>query len=116
MSYNNNYLYDIHKRKHILVFRTLFIFVDIEHQSGGEEWTNPLKLTINGIKNGNFTNTSVYCYDSIHDHTNVQEQVIFWIDGVLIPLVGGFGLLGNILSTAALQKCPGNKCFNVLLS
>ena len=39
----------------------------------------------------------------------------FWVEGVLIALVGGFGLLGNILSITVLCNREMRSAFNQLL-
>ena len=106
--------------KTILLFHVFFIEVaNIEAaiiEAENEARTNQINLTESDMKNGNFDDDPVHCFEYIDDNINIKEQAMFWIDGVLIPVIGGFGLIGNIISTAVLQKCPGNRCFNTLLS
>ena len=68
------------------------------------------------MANTNFSENNVHCYEDIEDNIIIEKQVRFWVDGVLILIVGGFGIIGNVISTVVLRKCPGNKCFNVILS
>ncbi len=58
---------------------------------------------------------SLHCYESIEDFNNIRQQAMFWVDGVLILVVGVFGLIGNMMSILVLRRCPGNRCFNILL-
>ena len=67
------------------------------------------------VQNFNYSSsphTLTYCgfSDEINSHT------IFWIEGVLLSVVGWIGVLGNMLTWKVLSKIP-SKCniFNKLL-
>ena len=56
--------------------------------------------------------TLIYCgySDEINSHT------IFWIEGVLLSVVGWIGILGNMMTLKVLSKIPSNyNIFNKLL-
>ena len=42
----------------------------------------------------------------------LKQDIRFWVDGVLIPAVGGLGFITNSISTAVLWKSKGNRLYN----
>ena len=60
-------------------------------------------------------NNSLTCYECLEEYENFREGVRFWLEGVLIFVVGIIGLVCNVMSILILRLCPGNRHFNVLL-
>ena len=60
-------------------------------------------------------NGSLRCYDKIEEFHDKRERAWFWLEGVLLFVVGILGLLGNILAIFILSRCPTNTEFDVLL-
>ena len=55
------------------------------------------------------------CHELIDDYTEFRTNARFWLEGVLLLIVGIFGIIGNCLSILVLPRCPGNRNFNLLL-
>ena len=55
------------------------------------------------------------CHELIDEYTKFRTNARFWLEGVLLLIVGIFGIIGNFLSILVLPRCPGNRNFNLLL-
>ena len=55
------------------------------------------------------------CHERIDEYNELRIQARFWLEGILLLIVGIFGVFGNIISILVLPRCPGNRNFNVLL-
>jgi hypothetical protein len=61
------------------------------------------------------SNESLHCYDPIEELTEKREKLWFWLEGVLLFIVGILGLLGNTIAITILSQSPENTEFNILL-
>ena len=73
-------------------------------------------MTINNISVGETSSSlpppPAYC--GLPDQIN--EQIIYWIEGVLLSVVGLFGIFGNLVTFYVLSKFPSeSNIFNKLL-
>ena len=55
------------------------------------------------------------CHELIDEYAELRTNARFWLEGVLLLIVGMFGIIGNLLSILVLPRCPGNRNFNLLL-
>ena len=64
---------------------------------------------------GNDTEFS-HCYGYVEDGLeDTRIKIKFWIEGVVILIIGSFGLLGNIMTILVLRRYRKNRSFNILL-
>ena len=61
------------------------------------------------------SNESLHCYDPIEELTEKREKLWFWLEGVLLFIVGILGLLGNTIAITILSQISENTEFNILL-
>ena len=61
------------------------------------------------------TDPESQCYKEIPEYADYRATAKFWISGVLLPVFGGIGLLGNVMSIFVI--CYGSKPnnFDILL-
>ena len=55
------------------------------------------------------------CYEPILEYHGVRQNARYWLEGILIFIVGVIGIFGNVLSIVVLRRCPVNRSFNGLL-
>ena len=61
------------------------------------------------------TTPSYRCHETFANYRHVMTAASFWLDGVLILVVGIFGLAGNALTVVVLRRIDSNTTFNRLL-
>ncbi len=55
------------------------------------------------------------CFESLEEFMPLRIAFKFWVEGVLVAVVGVFGLVGNFLTCVVLRKMTANSNFNKLL-
>lgn len=60
-------------------------------------------------------NYTLKCYECLQEYENFRESSGYWLEGILIFVVGIVGLICNLMAILILRLCSGNKNFNVLL-
>ena len=68
-----------------------------------------------GSQRDNDKEETFECHERIAEYNELRTQARFWLEGILLLLVGIFGIFGNVISILVLPRCPGNRNFNVLL-
>ena len=76
--------------------------------SGTEDDTNVYDLIYDA-------DPDIQCYEKVSDYHDFIMNTRFWLEGVLLPIFGGIGLLGNAVSIFILRRCTGSRNFNILL-
>jgi len=55
------------------------------------------------------------CHETLDGYRHLMTSAAFWLEGVLILIVGLFGLAGNVLTIVVLRRLDSNATFNRLL-
>ena len=55
------------------------------------------------------------CFELIEDYEKFRERTKYWIEGVVILIVGSVGLFGNLLAILVCRRSRANKGFHKLL-
>ena len=56
---------------------------------------------LNGVSAGESGMVPTYCVPNMPEW---KDEVVFWIEGVAVCVVGCFGIIGNILTIAVLRR------------
>jgi len=55
------------------------------------------------------------CHEKKEDYSWLKDNVHYWIAGIGIFSIGGFGLVGNLITILTLYNLKTNRNFNKLL-
>ena len=56
------------------------------------------------------------CYEYIEfTLENTRNRLRFWVEGVVVFVMGSFGLVGNLVTILVLRRYRKNRSFNVLI-
>ena len=78
--------------------------------------TFPTTTSNQGITHSEFGSPDTSsCHENIDEYENLRKETRFWLEGILLLIVGIVGITGNSLSILVLPGCAGNRDFNILL-
>ena len=78
--------------------------------------TNNSTETIEKLEEQSVKNVTYECYENFTIYYPLYESTKFWIEGVLLIIVGILGLLGNFLTLAVLSQSKKSTFHQLLIA